>query len=80
MKDMGEDTIEKIRNSLEKEGVSYKTLIDVVSSFEMMKRDLVRLGSQLAWLENRIDESDMEELYVEYQKHFKIRYWSGDPS
>ena len=32
---------------------------------------------RLAWLEDAIDDKNLEDIFIEYQRKFKLEYWSG---
>lgn len=74
------ETFEEIKAILEETNMSHEHLVVIMSSIEGMRSECNELRRRLTWLEEKIDEEDMEELCVEYQKRFKIRYWSGDPN
>ena len=35
------------------------------------------LTSRVIWLENAVDEMNIEEIFVEYQKKFDLFFWTG---
>jgi len=74
------ETFKEIKTLLEESSMSHTHLVTIMTSIEDLRSECNELRRRLTWLEEKIDEEDMEELCVEYQKRFKIRYWSGDPN
>lgn len=77
---LDEARFEKIEDSLTKEGVSRETIAMIIGTIQNMRRESNDLRRRLTWLEDQIDEKDLEEIYVEYQKQFNIVNWSGGPT
>jgi hypothetical protein len=77
---LDEARFEKIEGSLTKEGVSRETIAMIIGTIQNMRRESNDLRRRLTWLEDQIDEKDLEEIYVEYQKQFNIVNWSGGPT
>ena len=47
-------------------------------SLEDLKKDNIFLSARVAWLEDAIDYNNFESIFLEYQKKFKLSFWSGD--
>mgnify|MGYP001262388362 CR=1 FL=1 len=69
-----------VKEALEREEISERTKAEVLGSLHTLYKTNQDLLERLEWLESQIDESDLEELYVKYQKKFQIDHWSGEPS
>lgn len=74
------DTLDRIDRTLRDAGVTESTLASVIMTFKNVLEEKERLENRLNWLETAIDEADLEEIYVRYQKEMKLDHWSGDPS
>ena len=48
-----------------------KHMCDILKENEELRR-------RLDWLEDAVDQSNLEEIFIEYQKSFDIECWSGD--
>ena len=68
--------LQKIKNDLGKEVSehAYHVIHRHVSSIESENDDLRR---RLNWLEDAVDNANLEDIFIEYQKSFGIECWSG---
>ena len=48
--------------------------------FEEIRLHNEELSERVQWLENAVDDRNLEEIMVGYQQKFKGLYWSGDAS
>ena len=46
-------------------------------ALEDLKKDNEFLLSRVLWLEDVIDDNNLESIFLEYQKKFKLNFWSG---
>ena len=75
---MEKSNIEKIYERLKEESVSASLASSIINTITRLERDLSSYQERLSWLESKIDESDLEDIYVKYQKTFDLDHWSGD--
>tara|TARA_B100001287_G_C22566742_1_gene474234 strand:- start:538 stop:783 length:246 start_codon:yes stop_codon:yes gene_type:complete len=55
-----------------------KRIADIVDAYikpVLSERD--ELSARLTWLEDTIDSHNLEDILVEYQRRFRVNYWSG---
>lgn len=71
--------VEKIMSNLDK--IDKKILQQEIENYlSPLMNELDDLTMRVLWLENSIDEQNSEEIFVEYQKKFKLLFWTGDAS
>lgn len=73
------DPLKEIEQLLDKDNVSEVSKASILMNFKRLRDRVSEVEERLYWLEGAIDESDNEDVYVSYQKHFSLNHWSGDP-
>ena len=73
------DPLKEIEQLLDKDNVSEVSKASILMNFKRLRERVSEVEERLYWLEGAIDESDNEDIYVSYQKHFSLNHWSGDP-
>ena len=78
---MSRDSISTLVSRIKSEaGILLEKSVQII--IERHMRDILKenedLRRRLDWLEDAVDQSNLEEIFVEYQKSFDIECWSGD--
>jgi len=71
--------IEELVKELKRSKVSDSIVANIECIFMRMTNELESVNNRLVWLEEEVDKSDIEDLFVRYQKKFDIDCWSGVP-
>ena len=50
---------------------------EIQSYMKPILSEIEDLTSRVVWLENAVDEMNIEEIFVEYQKKFDLFFWTG---
>jgi hypothetical protein len=68
------DVLDKYSSKGEKKEALNKELQNYMNPILSEIEDLT---SRVVWLENAVDEMNIEEIFVEYQKKFDLFFWTG---